>query len=93
MILHLPGFAVSISILLLPPIHFFLQVRVVLLHFSHDLLILVYFYLVVLVVIDFAVELEFFLFQLREFPISILEQVIQFLQFGSEQFDLIFIVP
>ncbi len=93
MVFHFPGLAVGVSVLLLPVVDLPLEVAVGVLHLGYDLLVLVDLDLVVLVVVNFAVELQLFLLQLRQLFVAVLEEVVQLLQLSGQQADLVLIVP
>jgi hypothetical protein len=57
MVLHLTGFSIGFTILLLPILDLSLKGIVILLHFRDNLLVLIDFNLIVLVVVDFTIKL------------------------------------
>lgn len=58
MVFDFPGFAISIPVFLLPVVDFTLKGVVSFLHLGHHLFVLVDLNLVVLVVVDLAVQLQ-----------------------------------
>lgn len=92
MVFHFAGFAISISVLLLPVVDFPLEAVVGLLHLGHHLLVLVDLDLIVLVVVDLGVEFQLLLLELGELLVTVLEQVIELFKFGGEQADFVFVV-
>lgn len=59
MILHFASFPIGFAILLLPVLNLSLKGIVILLHLSDYLLVLTDFYLIVFVVVDFTIKLQF----------------------------------
>lgn len=88
-----PGLAVGLSVFLLPVVDLSFEGAVGLLHLGHHLLVLVDLDLVVLVVVDLAVQLQLLLLQLGQLLVAVLQQVVQLLQLSRQQADLAFVVP
>lgn len=91
-IFDFPSFAISISVFLLPVVNFTLKGVVGLLHLGHHLLVLVDLDLVVLVVIDLAVQLQLLLLQLGELFVPVLQKIIQLLELSCQETNLVLVI-
>jgi len=87
-----PGLAVGLSVLLLPVVDLSFEGAVGLLHLGHHLFVLVDLDLVVLVVVDLAVQLQLLLLQLGQLLVAVFQQVVQLLQLSRQQPDLVLVV-
>ena len=91
-VLHFAGLAVGVPVLLLPVVDLLLEAVVGLLHLGHHLLVLVDLDLVVLVVVDLGVQFQLLLLELGQLLVAVLQQVVQLLQLGGQQSDLVLVV-